>query len=498
MKKQITLCLLCAMLFQLAACSEKIDETIQPEQNPGNESVQSGTTVDETTPEETKRFDMSWDGRSYVIYGNNAENDHFRNFEFYAEGITGEKLNDEIYKRNENVAKLYDIKLDHNVLEGSDDDNADFIRQLIATNEGVDLTCLRTTRIGSLAAEGLFCNLNEFEYVDFSQPWWNQNINETLSIDNKLYFTSSDYLLHDKFRTYIVYYNEDMANEYQMGDLQTIAEEGGWTIDIMDSLGRQVARDLDNNSKYDANDLWSVCGGAYKDTAMFTFAMGNKILDKDEEGNIYISMGEERMFNSIDKVLSLFTKNISHFPEDLQYISDVPDFWTYSADIFNNGKALFRSSILGVLKQASEKCNFTYKILPMPKYDEEQESYITQPDDIALFMAVPRSTADSDFSGFMLEVMSEESSKTTAPLYYELMTSTRYAPDPRSAALLDVIMDGVDYDIGFIYNIGELRDILTNWIPERRQNALAGRLRVKQTKAETAIEELIAQYDKLD
>lgn len=490
-KKQIALCLLCAMLFQLSACSENIDETTSPEQNPGNEVLQADTAAEETTPEETKRFDISWDGRSYIIYGNNADNEYFRNFEIYAEEMTGEALNDEIYERNARVESAYNVKFVYNdTIKG----NGDQIRELVLSGEGIDLTFARTTVIGPLAAEGMYYNFNELEYIDFSQHWWNQNINGTLTIEGKLYFTSSDYLLHDKHRSYIVYYNADMANDYHMGDLQTIAEEGNWTIDVMDSLGRQVARDVDNNGKYDHNDLWSVSGGAFKDTAMFTFAMGNKIMSKDDNGELCISMNTEHMISSIDKFLSLYAKNVSHFPEDLQNIAGTSDFWSYAGDIFNNGNALFRASILGVLPECSEKCEFEYKILPMPKYDEMQESYITQPDDIALFFCVPESTADPDFAGFMLEVMSEESSKSTYPLYLELMTRTKYAPDQRSAALLEVIMDGVDYDLGFIYNIGELRYILTQSVPDKRTNNFASNFTRKQKKAQTALEELILQF----
>lgn len=480
------------MFFQLAACSEKIDETTPSEQNPGNEAVQADTAEEETTPEETKRFDISWDGRSYVIHSIGNGKDYFSNFEFYVEEITGEALNDAIFNRNERVADLYDIKLDHHYFSGSDADNANFIRELVMSNEGVDLTCARTSNIGSIAAEGLLCNLNEFECVDFSQPWWNQNINETLTISNKLYFSSSDYLLHDKHRSCIIYYNADMANNYHMGDLQTIAEEGEWIIDVMDSLGRQVAHDADGNGKYDHNDFWSVSGGAFKDTAMFTFSMGNKIISKDDNGELYISMNTEHLINSIDKFLSLYAKGISHFPEDLQNYST--DFWQYAGDIFNNGNALFRASILGVLPECAEKCDFEYKVLPMPKFDETQENYITQPDNIALFFCVPMSTADPDFAGFMLEVMSEESSRSTYPLYLEFMTTTKYVPDPRSAALLEVIMDGVDYDLGFIYNIGELRNLLTENVPDKRMNNFASNLARKQKKAKTALEELIIQF----
>ena len=76
----------------------------------------------------------------------------------------------------------------------------------------------------------------------------------------------------------------------------------------------------------------------------------------------------------------------------------------------------------------------------------------------------------------------------------ELMTQTKYAPDPRSAALLEVIMEGVDYDLGFICNIGELRNILTQSVPDRRTNNYASNFARKQKKAQAALEELMLQF----
>ena len=53
------------------------------------------------------------------------------------------------------------------------------------------------------------------------------------------------------------------------------------------------------------------------------------------------------------------------------------------------------------MKSCSSKYNFDYKALPMPKFDDQQEKYLTQPDDITLLFNVPASVSDPDLCGFI-------------------------------------------------------------------------------------------------
>ena len=128
----------------------------------------------------------------------------------------------------------------------------------------------------------------------------------------------------------------------------------------------------------------------------------------------------------------------------------------------------------------------------MPKYDEQQEKYLTQPDDITLMFGIPATASDPDFCGFMPEALSYESSFTTLPTYYETCCKTKYAYDEESAEMIDLAMDGVIYDIGFIFNLGGLRDIL---LTTARGINFASMYAGKEESAITAINELLAKFE---
>ena len=74
-------------------------------------------------------------------------------------------------------------------------------------------------------------------------------------------------------------------------------------------------------------------GGATKDMAMFAASLANKIVSKDENGDLHISMNTEHMVNSIDKIHALYDKSCSAYPEDFSKY-DSADFYNYGYNIF--------------------------------------------------------------------------------------------------------------------------------------------------------------------
>ena len=484
-KRTMTALLFAAML--LCACSN--DTT------PSTDGTAGQTEAPAVETEElwSSLPNMDWDGRVFHVLGKETSNASFNTFEVYAESTNGEILNDTIFERNTTIENKYNVKIGYTAVE---DTSAELRKVVMANEDTYDLSFNWTVDIGSLAADGLMYNLNNLKYVDFSQPWWNQDANETLTIAGQLYFTTSDFLLHDKLRSYIIIYNADLAVAHQLEDLQTIAEEGRWTIDMMNTLGRQVASDLNNDGKMSNEDRFSLIGGATKDMAMFAASLGNKIVSKDENGDLYISMNTEHMVNSIDKIHALYDKSYSAYPEDFSKY-DSADFYNYGYNIFYSGNSLFYAAVLNGMKSCSSKCNFDYKALLMPKFDEQQEKYLTQPDDITLLFNVPASVSDPDFCGFMLEALSYISSDTTLPTYYEVCCKNKYTYDERSMKLLDIAMQGVTYDIGFIWNLGGLRDILKDNYATSRKNNFASAFEKREKSALASMEELVTHYEAL-
>ena len=139
---------------------------------------------------------------------------------------------------------------------------------------------------------------------------------------------------------------------------------------------------------------------------------------------------------------------------------------------------------------ASAKADFDYKMLPLPKFDEAQEKYYTMSDNIGLLFGVPANAPDRDFSGYMLEALSCISHTTTLPAYYEINCKVKSVYDEDSADMMDLAIDGLVFDVGFMYDIGGLPSILTSSIPSARSNDLSSLYAGMESSAKEALKKL--------
>ena len=420
MKRMISiLCLLAMAASMAASCGESA----------GSADTTAPASDEATTANPSGLPEKDWGGREFRVLAKDASNAAFKTFEVYAESENGEVLNDTIYRRNRTIEERYNVKITQELVDQSNaEDNGVMLRQTVMAGESTyDLSMNWLGNIGTLAAEGLFYDLYSVDYVDFSKEWWNADANSALTLGGRLYFTTSDFLLHDKYRSYIVVYNADLAADYNMGNITDYVREGTWTIDKMDELGRTVANDVNQDGIMNDQDMFSTNLGAWKDRAMFAASLGNTIVKNDGKGNLELSMNNEHMINSLEKIEKILDKSVSFIPGDAE--GGGVDKYTYAALLFSNGNTLFKSTILNAVQNLSSTADFAYKVIPMPKYDEKQEKYLTQPDDITLLFGIPATASDPDFCGFMLEALSCESSFTTLPAYYETCTKTKYTYD---------------------------------------------------------------------
>ena len=88
----------------------------------------------------------------------------------------------------------------------------------------------------------------------------------------------------------------------------------------------------------------------------------------------------------------------------------------------------------------------TIGILPAPKFDEQQENYVSL--DWGGLMGVPASIQDADLVGAVMELLAFESGDTVIPAYYEVLLAGKLARDPDTVAMLDILFDTVAYEPG--------------------------------------------------
>ena len=441
--------------------------------------------------------DMDFGGAVYRVLGRTdpVYPDQFANFEIYAESVTGDLINDAVYERNSRLEEKYSCFIEQDLFENPENV---LIKSITAGDDIYSLAFMRMREVGTLAQRGNFYDLNSLKYLDFSKPWWSQDVNKALSIEGKLYYTTGDFNMIDKDRTYILLYNKDLAEAYELGIFYDFVYDNTWNVEKMIGLCTAVSGDLDGDGVMTDADRWGL--GMDSRNAFYAFinAMDNFIVTKDNNDKPVITVNNDRTIASIDKALRLTNdKNISLYCElfegKLSY-----DYWYAAERSFFAQNSLFFADFTQMLKKTSTNVEFNYGVMPYPKFDEKQENYYATPDPVAVSMIViPSSVQNTDFSSFILEAVCAASKYEVLPKYYEVSAKTKYTYDEESPKMLDLIFSGLRYDLGVIYDWGGLRQLFTGAIPTDGRNTFASKYAALEEKALTQMEKTLEAFREL-
>ena len=140
-----------------------------------------------------------------------------------------------------------------------------------------------------------------------------------------------------------------------------------------------------------------------------------------------------------------------------------------------------------------------FGILPIPKYNEQQASYLSlvSPYTSSL-MSVPISISDPDRTGYIIEALAAESKYTLQPAYYEKALNGISLRDSESEDMLDIIFDNRVYDFGFFFDIGGWRTQLEQNIAISLNKPVASQYEKSKTKIEKALNKLVEKLEELE
>ena len=160
----------------------------------------------------------------------------------------------------------------------------------------------------------------------------------------------------------------------------------------------------------------------------------------------------DRLHGAADKLIHLFhstdggTFNIPGSNDD--------EYWSNIRQMFADGKGAMDSFRFLELENAvMRNMEEEYGVVPMPKYDQNQDDYYTLLHDQFTVVAIPATVIGDRLTQMsaVLEAMSSTSYKTVRPVYYEENLRTKIAQDPTAAEMMDIITENVYIDAGILY-----------------------------------------------
>ncbi len=128
-----------------------------------------------------------------------------------------------------------------------------------------------------------------------------------------------------------------------------------------------------------------------------------------------------------------------------------------------------------------------FGIVPMPKYDAEQEQYYSKTDQYGLLFGVPVSASNLDRVGEIMEYMAWLSNDTVLPAYYEVNLKDKKIRDARASEMLDLIKNSRFYVISSLIGVNVVDAIVNGFI----EGNIASAYDSKKSSFETKLEDIL-------
>jgi len=192
----------------------------------------------------------------------------------------------------------------------------------------------------------------------------------------------------------------------------------------------------------------------------------------------------------IQTILEVKTDGVTMFHADR--IRGSSNVWYTASAFFQEGRFAIRQSVFEPVVRDLRAMPTDFGLLPVVKFDEYQENHYSWVEMSGWVVSIPNN-ADDSFAGFITEALAYESGDTLMPAFIDLVLYSQILRDDESEGMLDFIWDGRVYDIGYIYNIGELSTVLQN-MTFTNSTDFASRFERIYRPAQIALERFIETY----
>ena len=371
----------------------------------------------------------------------NENNGNIMESDIWVESATGEIVDDALYNRQIYVEDLLNVVIDPSEVFGYQQASAAIRKSVNAGDDAYDVFLQHMIQAGSDTLEGLFRNWYDIPHMDFTHPWYPQDSIKNITMDGTMYMLLTDVMLSAFHNTYCCYFNKDIAADYDLPDVYEIVREGKWTLDKQAELAKGVYKDVNGDSKRDSGDQYGYATSIGSNVVTFFWSFQVPLLDLSS-GQPVIVANNERAVNTVEKLEDYLYNNEDTF---------VADVWTDFIDMFVAEQVLFIPRCVGETQTFFREMD-NYGILPFPKYDEAQEGYYTMIDGCSPLVAVPKTAANTEMIGAVMEALGEYSYKYVVPAYYDVTLKVKGTRDENSIEMLDLTFDGRVVDFAFVYD----------------------------------------------
>ena len=268
--------------------------------------------------------------------------------------------------------------------------------EIAAGGKYADLVITTQWQYGYFLGAGVMMDLNQLD-VNWDNEWWNQNIREISSYGGKTY-TGGGSFIFDTAQTWLLYYNEAIWNQHGFEDPYKLVDEGRWTQDLFAKYCREASEDRDNSGALDSyEDVYGVIAADGDFCRAWYMALGGKYFETDpNSGKVRLACNNQRTFDIVEKMHSMVQQD-----KTVSYMAYEGEAEKISA--FSNGASLFYAYMPGV--SGLQDMEDDWGVMPLPKFDEAQEEYLSGVDHNSSVFGVTNTNQDVREVSIVLEAL---------------------------------------------------------------------------------------------
>ena len=493
-RKIIALLLAALCAFGFAACGggtsdtpAVADTTASTGDTPSAEVTGTTLGFDPGLPE-----DLNYEGAKFTILDKAvAQYNEWGETSIWIEEDDGDVINSAIYRRNREVEEKLNIEIAEYQCKTV---TADIQKSVSAGEDAYQCVMPAFGDCGTLASSGFFMDLYDMPYMDFTERWWDQSSIRDLSIADRLYFVASDISMLNNDATWCTMFSKVIVEDFSLESPYDLVEKNAWTMDNFYTLYSGVSHDLDGDGELGSDDFFANLTQNENYNAMF-IGGGDRLIAKDSSDIPIISIGStERTVGVLDKLIKIMRD------EDFSYNyhdkASALGYHLQTTAMFQEGRGLFWVTNLQIVIRLRDLVA-DFGIVPVPKYDENQEEYANVVWTVGSYTAVPVSCADTEFVGAVLETMAAKSCELLKPAYYDVALTSKFLRDEESAVMLDLVFSQRVFDLGLAYNFGGITGIVQNLV-KSSSNDISQAMAANGTAIQAAIDKVVDSFGQID
>ncbi len=417
MKKLLSIALALLMLVSLLLLSsclggEKAEITESISTAPHYEPVCILTYIagwETTYPIEEEKIDYG--GYEFKILNSSEINDMYI---YLDPDMTGDILEDCCFERNLIAENKFGIRISEETKPY--DKLAWYARTIILADEDFyDAMYLPINQLTPLISENLFHDLLSIEELHIENIWWDQGTIIKNILDDRLFFSTSD--LHPMAfeRSKCVYMNTDiLASEGVDAPIYEVLD-GEWTFDLMKKYCLACSNiNGDDSFDFDIKGA-AVYGISANDDAisLMAYSMGAEPVGRDLDGKYEFTADTDSKFkHTLNQLAELWNKNDGN-----AIVLNSENNGMDHIGLYVGGRSLFIIDELRNSPMINEKVSSSL-ILPLPKYDIEQERYEVPYSSDCLAFCIPSTNNELERTGVIVDYLTYESYAEFMPRYY--------------------------------------------------------------------------------